>query len=39
VRLGVLDADHPATRCFMNAPIENRRGMEVGRIAPASALL
>jgi L-asparaginase II len=39
VRLGVLDADHPATRRFMNAPIENRRGMEVGRIAPASALI
>ena len=39
VRLGVLDADHPATRKFMNAPILNRRGVEVGMIKPAAALV
>jgi L-asparaginase II len=39
VRLGVLDADHPATRKFMNAPILNRRGVETGMIKPVAALL
>ena len=39
VRLGVLDADHPATRKFMNAPIRNWRGIETGMIKPAAALL
>lgn len=39
VRLGVLEADHPATRAFMNAPIRNRRGIEVGTIRPAAALV
>lgn len=39
VRLGVLNASHPATRRFMNAPILNRRGLETGSIRPATALL
>ncbi len=39
VRLGLLDADHPATLRFMNAPILNRRGIRTGMIKPASALL
>lgn len=39
VRLGVLQADHPATRRFLNAPVLNRRGTEVGRIAPDASLL
>lgn len=39
VRLGVLDADHPATRKFMNAPIVNWRGLEIGKIKPAATLL
>ena len=39
VRLGVLEAEHPATRRFLNAPIRNRRGIETGRIVPAKGLL
>lgn len=39
VKLGVLDADHPATLKFMNAPIVNWRGMETGMIKPAAALV
>ncbi len=39
VRLGVLDADHPATRKFMNTPIENCRDMTTGMIKPAATLL
>ncbi|SFN54118.1 asparaginase [Roseovarius lutimaris] len=39
VRLGVLDADHPATRKFMNAPILNRRGIETGMIRPTATLV
>ncbi|WP_320177085.1 asparaginase [Roseovarius pacificus] len=39
VRLGLLDADHPATRRFMNAPITNWRGIETGTIKPANGLL
>ncbi len=39
VRLGVLDADHPATRKFMNAPITNCRGIVTGTIRPSIALL
>lgn len=39
VRLGVLEADHPATRKFMNAPITNWRGLETGMIKPAAGLL
>ena len=38
VRLGVLDADHPATRRFRNAPIRNWRDIETGMIKPAAAL-
>ena len=39
VRLGVLKADHPATRRYLDAPILNRRGIEVGRIVPDAGLL
>ena len=39
VRLGVLDANHPTTRRFVNAPILNRRGIEVGLVKPAESLL
>lgn len=35
IRQGLLDPDHPATRKVWNAPILNRRGIEVGRVAPA----
>ena len=35
VSLGVLEADHPATRKFMNAPQYSRRGLECGIIRPA----
>jgi L-asparaginase II len=38
VRLGVLDAEHPAARKFRNAPIRNWRGIETGMIRPAAAL-
>ena len=39
VRLGVLDADHPTAKSYVNAPITNRRGLHVGTIRPAAALL
>lgn len=39
VRLGVLDPNHPATLKRMNAPILNRRDLEVGVIRPAHGLL
>lgn len=39
VRLGVLDADHPATLKRMNAPIINRCGTLTGYIRPASGLV
>ncbi len=39
VRLGVLQADHPEVRKYMNAPILNRRGMNCGSIRPAAELL
>jgi L-asparaginase II len=39
VGLGVLDANHPATLKWMNAPILNRRGLEVGKIRPAAELI
>ena len=39
VRLGVLDANHPTARKFMNAPILSRRGIEAGMIKPVDALL
>lgn len=38
VRLGVLDADHPATRKRLNAPLLNRRNVEAGVIRPTAAL-
>ena len=39
VRLGVLDADHPTTKRYMNAPILNRRGVQTGWIRPAAPLI
>ncbi len=36
VGLGVLDAEHPATRKFMNATQYSRRGLECGSIKPAA---
>lgn len=39
VRLGVLEADHPATRRFMNAPITNWRGLQTGMIKPVAGLI
>ncbi|SEN16397.1 asparaginase [Loktanella fryxellensis] len=38
VRLGVLDADHPAARARMVPDIRNWRGTLCGRIAPVTAL-
>jgi L-asparaginase II len=38
VGLGVLEADHPATRKFLNAPILNRRGIDTGIIRPTRNL-
>jgi L-asparaginase II len=39
VRLGALDANHPATLKRMNAPETNWRGIETGAIRPAPGLL
>ena len=39
VRLGVLDAAHPATLKRMNAPILNRRDVVTGMLKPAEGLL
>lgn len=39
VKLGVLNASHPATLKRMNAPIRNWRGIQTGWIRPAAALL
>ncbi len=39
VRLGVLDANHPATLKRMNAPIKNWRGIETGMLKPAAGLI
>jgi L-asparaginase II len=39
VRLGVLDANHPATLKRMNAPITNWRGTLTGYLKPAKGLL
>lgn len=39
VRLGVLDAQHPATQKRMNAPIRNWVGTQTGMIKPAAGLL
>lgn len=38
VGLGVLDADHPATLQYMNAPLLNRRNIATGIIKPAETL-
>jgi len=35
VKLGVLEADHPATRKRLNAPITNCRGLVVGEVRAA----
>lgn len=39
VKLGVLEANHPATLKRMNAPIRNWNGVETGMIRPAAALI
>jgi L-asparaginase II len=39
VSLGVLDADHPETRKYMNKVLYSRRGLECGSIRPAAELL
>ena len=39
VRYGVLQADHPATRRYLNAPVLNRRGIDTGTIRAAEELL
>ncbi|UWR15305.1 asparaginase [Sulfitobacter sp. M368] len=39
VRLGVLDASHPATLKRLNAPIKNWRGIETGVLKPAAGLI
>jgi len=39
VKLGVLEADHPATLKRMNAPIRNWVGTRTGTIKPAAVLL
>ncbi|MFT4959211.1 MAG: L-asparaginase II [Paracoccaceae bacterium] len=39
VKMGVLDADHPATLKYMNAPVLNRRDFTTGMIKPAATLL
>tara|TARA_R110002094_G_scaffold74554_1_gene82024 strand:+ start:5030 stop:6010 length:981 start_codon:yes stop_codon:yes gene_type:complete len=39
VKLGVLDANHPATLKRMNAPITNCRGIGTGIIKPAAGFL
>ena len=39
VRLGVLDANHPATLKRLNAPIKNWRGIETGVLKPAAGLI
>ena len=38
VRLGVLDADHPATRARMDVPVKSRRGLDAGLIRAADCL-
>ena len=39
VKLGVLDANHPATLKRMNAPVKNWVGTQTGMIKPAAGLL
>lgn len=38
VGLGVLDAEHPETRKYRNAPLLNRRNVDCGQIRPAAEL-
>lgn len=35
VKLGALDAAHPTTKKYLNAPITNRRGLHVGQMKSA----
>ncbi|KIC10406.1 L-asparaginase [Leisingera sp. ANG-M1] len=39
VSLGVLEADHPETKKYMNKVLYSRRGLECGSIRPAAELL
>ena len=39
VSLGVLEADHPETRKYMNKILYSRLGLECGAIRPAAELL
>lgn len=36
IRLGVLEADHPVAKRFVNAPILNRRGIDTGVMKPSA---
>ena len=38
VRLGVLDADHPAVQKRMNVTMFSRRGIPAGRVVPVAGL-
>ena len=38
VGLGVLEADHPETRKYMNAPLINRRGIDCGALRPSAEM-
>ncbi|MDX8352827.1 asparaginase [Cognatiyoonia sp. IB215182] len=38
VKLGVLDADHPAAKARLTPSIQNRRGITTGQIRPVAAL-
>jgi L-asparaginase II len=38
VRLGVLDADDPAAKAYLDAPILNRRGLDTGSVRAVAAL-
>jgi L-asparaginase II len=39
VKLGVLEADHPETLKYLNAPISNRRDLVTGAVRAAPALI
>ena len=39
VKLGVLDAEHPETQKYLNAPIRNWRGTRTGTLRAAPALI
>ncbi|WP_417700205.1 asparaginase [Pseudophaeobacter sp.] len=38
VGLGVLEADHPETRKYLDAPLLNRRGIDCGSLRPSAEL-